>query len=65
MQNVEHDDKVDASLLDYYIKAAVVAIRLGIGLQYAFDRYVKPHMPPRREIKPIRPDQEWIFGDNF
>jgi hypothetical protein len=38
------------SLLDYYYKAARVAATMGVGLDYAFKRYVKPHMPPENEI---------------
>jgi hypothetical protein len=44
------DINENLSLLDYYYKAARVAATMGVGLDYAFKRYVKPHMPPESEI---------------
>jgi hypothetical protein len=49
----------EKSLLDYYVIAAVIAVENGIGLQYAFDRYVKPKMP--NDVKPYTPDQAKQF----
>lgn len=37
----------ELSLFDYYIQAAAIAVKMGIGLDYAFKTYVKPHMPDK------------------
>lgn len=53
----------EVSLFGYYVRAANLAARLGIGLGYAFDKYVKPTMPKVGEIKTYT-SEEWaaIFG---
>jgi hypothetical protein len=33
------------SLFGYYVSAALIAARMGISLDYAFKKYVKPTMP--------------------
>ncbi len=60
---MESEVKEEVSLFGYYVRAANVAARLGIGLGYAFDKYVKPTMPKGGEIKPYT-KEEWseIYG---
>lgn len=55
----------EVSLFGYYVRAANVAAGLGIGLGYAFDKYVKPTMPKDRPIRPYT-REEWaaIHPDN-
>lgn len=51
MKNKKHshdDDRMLAeefeqpSLFGFYVRAAMIAAKMGIGLEYAFRRYVKP-----------------------
>lgn len=46
------------SLFSYYIQAAYLACRFGVGLDYAFRRYVKPTMISDAPIRPFSRD-EW------
>lgn len=56
--------KEEVSLFGYYVQAANVAARLGIGLAYAFDRYVKPTMPKDGSIRPYTEREfEEIYGE--
>lgn len=52
----------ELSLFDYYIQAAAVAVRMGIGLEYAFKTYVKPHMP--ESVPTLTPEQAAIICKN-
>lgn len=36
------EDFDQPSLFGFYVRAAMIAAKLGIGLEYAFRRYVKP-----------------------
>lgn len=57
----EVEDEV--SLFGYYVRAANVAASMGIGLGYAFDRYIKPTMPTGEMIKTYtRQEYAEIFG---
>lgn len=46
-------EKHEVSLFGYYVQAALVAARMGIGLDYAFRRYVKPAMPQDGGLMPF------------
>lgn len=48
----------EVSMFAYYVSAARVAATLGISLGYAFDRYVKPHIPEGSSPLPFT-DEEW------
>ncbi len=60
---MESEVKEEVSLFGYYVRAANVAARLGIGLGYAFDKYVKPTMPKGVDLK-VYTSEEWaaIYG---
>ncbi len=49
--------KSSKSLLDYYVTAAIIAVKLDVGIEYAFRKYVKPHMPTDGGIQPFSLEQ--------
>jgi hypothetical protein len=51
------EEKSRTSLLDYYVTAAIIAVKMNIGLDYAFRRYVKPTMPHDGSVQAYRPEQ--------
>ena len=40
------------SVFGYYVRAAAIAVQLGIGIGYAFKRYVEPEMVSENACRP-------------
>jgi hypothetical protein len=60
------DDCVQPSLFSFYVRAAVIAVKLNIGLEYAYRRYVKPSIIEDASLVPFT-DEEYraCFPDEF
>jgi len=52
------------SLFSYYVRAAFIAARMGVSLEYAFRTYVKPGMP-QDKIKPFTAKELSELKDHF
>lgn len=62
-----HNKTTDCtSLFGYYVQAAAVAARMGIGLDYAFRQYVKPHMKDDCDVIPFTQEEyRTLFWKEF
>lgn len=56
-ETVEAEEK---SIFGYYVTAALIAVRMGISLDYAFKRYVK-HLVPAN-VKPFTEAERETLG---
>lgn len=53
--------KSQTSLFGYYCVAAKVAVGLGIGLEYAFKRYVEPTIPKDVVVPGFTPEESAVL----
>lgn len=54
------DDVEQPSLFGFYVRAAVIAVKLNIGLEYAFRRYVKPSIIEDATLRSFT-DEEYLY----
>lgn len=54
------DECEQPSLFSFYVRAAMIAAKLNIGLEYAYRRYVKPSIIEDATLRPFT-DEEYRF----
>lgn len=60
------DDVEQPSLFGFYVRAAVIAVKLNIGLEYAYRRYVKPSIIEDATLRPFTDEEyRYCFPEEF